>query len=71
LHGWSSAETAIQNRRWAEINVDPDFPTSQEYLPTDPANPYFGAHRVFAWNTLIFQALEMAGMRSVDRDPSQ
>jgi hypothetical protein len=63
LHGWTKANAAIENRLWAEINVDPDFPTSQEYLATDPANPFFGAHRVFAWNTFVFQALEMAGMR--------
>jgi hypothetical protein len=64
LHGWAKADDAIANRLWAEINIDPDFPTSQEYLATDPAHPFFGFHRVFAWNSFVFQALEMAGLRS-------
>ena len=60
LHGWQAADAAIENRLWAEINIVPDFPTSQEYLATDPAHPNFGFHRVFAWNTFVFQALELA-----------
>jgi hypothetical protein len=63
LHGWAQADDAITNRLWAEINIDPEFPTSQEYLATDPAHPFFGFHRVFAWNAFVFQALEMAGLR--------
>ena len=31
---------AIANRLWAEINIAPDFPTSQEYLATDPSTPF-------------------------------
>jgi hypothetical protein len=64
LHGWKRAPMAIANRLWAEINVAPEFPTSQEYLATDAANPFFGFHRVFAWNSFILQALELAGLRS-------
>jgi len=41
LHGWNGARKAIANRLWAEINISPDFPTSQEYLATDPAHPFF------------------------------
>jgi hypothetical protein len=63
LHGWSKANDAIENRLWAEINTDPDFPTSQEYLATDPDNSSFGAHRVFAWNSFVLQALQMARSR--------
>jgi hypothetical protein len=69
LHGWKKADAAIENRLWAEINIDPNFPTSQEYLPTDPAHPDFGFHRVFAWNSFIFQALELAGLRTPLMDP--
>jgi hypothetical protein len=69
LHGWPKAERAIANRLWAEIHTDKDFPTSQEYLPTDSKNPFFGYHRVFAWNSFALQALEMAGMRRPDMDP--
>ena len=69
LHGWNQADRAIENRLWAEINVSPDFPTSQEYLATDPRRPFFGYHRVFAWNAFIFQALEMAGLRKPEMDP--
>jgi len=69
LHGWDKADQAIANRLWAEINVSPDFPTSQEYLATDPRHPFFGYHRVYAWNAFIFQALEMAGLRKAEMDP--
>jgi hypothetical protein len=69
LHGWPKAERAIANRLWAEIHTDADFPTSQEYLPTDKGNPFFGFHRVFAWNSFVLQALEMAGLRNPSMDP--
>ena len=69
LHGWKNADQAIANRLWAEINVSPDFPTSQEYLATDPRHPFFGYHRVFAWNAFVLQALEMAGLRKPEMDP--
>jgi hypothetical protein len=69
LHGWSGARKAIANRLWAELSISPDFPTSQEYLATDPAHPFFGYHRVFAWNSFILQALELAGLRSPGMDP--
>jgi hypothetical protein len=68
LHGWHNADRAIANRLWAEIHIDEDFPTSQEYLPTDPKNPFFGYHRVFAWNSFVLQALEMANLRGPDMD---
>jgi len=69
LHGWSRAEHAIANRLWAEIHTDEDFPTSQEYLPTDFKNPFFGFHRVFAWNSFVLLALEMAQLRTPEMDP--
>jgi hypothetical protein len=69
LHGWSGATKAIANRLWAELNIIPDFPTSQEYLASDAAHPFFGFHRVFAWNSFILQALEKAGLRSPEMDP--
>ena len=69
LHGWAGANKAIANRLWAEINISPDFPTSQEYLAIDPAHPFFGYHRVFAWNSFVLQAMEQAGLRSPEMDP--
>jgi hypothetical protein len=69
LHGWTKADQAIENRLWAETNLSPDFPTSQEYLATDRNHPFFGYHRVFAWNAFVLQALEMAGLRSPEMDP--
>jgi len=69
LHGWSGARKAIENRLWAEVNTAPDFPTSHEYLATDSAHPFFGYHRVFAWNSFVFQALEQAGLRKPEMDP--
>jgi hypothetical protein len=69
LHGWTRADQAIQNRLWAEMNTSPDFPTSQEYLATDSKHPFFGYHRVFAWNAFVLRALEMAGLRTSRMDP--
>ena len=69
LHGWRKAEAAIANRLWAEVNVAADFPTSQEYLATDSAHPFFGYHRVFAWNSFVLLALELAGLRKPELDP--
>jgi hypothetical protein len=69
LHGWRRSENAIANRLWAEIHIDDDFPTSQEYLATEPRNPFFGYHRVFAWNSFVLQALEMAKLRTPEMDP--
>ncbi|MGD0630924.1 MAG: hypothetical protein ABR987_16475 [Terracidiphilus sp.] len=69
LHGWKQAEHAIANRLWAEIHTDEDFPTSQEYLPTERRNPFFGYHRVFAWNSFVLQALELAKLREPEMDP--
>jgi len=69
LHGWSKYKEALANRLWAEINIDPTFPTSQEYLASDPGNPEFGGHRVFAWNAFVLSALELAGLRTPDMDP--
>jgi hypothetical protein len=69
LHGWQKAERAIANRLWAEIHTDKDFPTSQEYLPTELKNPFYGYHRVFAWNSFVLQALEITGLRRPEMDP--
>jgi hypothetical protein len=69
LHGWKNADHAIANRLWAEIHTDKDFPTSQEYLATDLKNPFFGYHRLFAWNSFVLQALETAGLRTPEMDP--
>jgi hypothetical protein len=69
LHGWKRADRAIANRLWAEIHTNDEFPTSQEYLPTDTKNPFFGFHRVFAWNSFVLQALEIAGLRKPEMDP--
>ncbi len=69
LHGWTKADQAIENRLWAETNLSPDFPTSQEYLATDLNHPFFGYHRVFAWNAFVLRALEMAGLRTPEMDP--
>ncbi|MDQ2777414.1 MAG: hypothetical protein M3Y57_21235 [Acidobacteriota bacterium] len=69
LHGCKPADQAIANRLWAEVYTAADFPTSQEYLPTDPTNPFYGYHRVFAWNSFVLQALELAGLRKPEMDP--
>src|SRR5438105_15035103 len=68
LHGWKKADQAIANRLWAEVNISPDFPTSQEYLATDSRHTFFGYHRVFAWNAFILQAMELAGLSKTGMD---
>jgi hypothetical protein len=65
----TKADHAIQNRLWAETRISPEFPTSQEYLATDPNRPFFGYHRVFAWNAFVLGALEMVGLRTPEMDP--
>ena len=69
LHGWKRADHAIANRLWAETHADDNFPTSQEYLPTCAGNPFYGFHRVFAWNAFVLQALELARLREPAMDP--
>jgi len=69
LHGWSKAKKDIANRLWAEIHIDEGYPTSQEYLATTTGNPFFGYHRVFAWNSFVLLALELAGLRTPSMDP--
>jgi hypothetical protein len=69
LHGWRDASKAIANRLWAELNISSDFPTSQEYIATDAVHPFFGYHRVFAWNSFVLQALEQAALRTPEMDP--
>jgi hypothetical protein len=69
LHGWHRADHAIRNRLWAETHTDENFPTSQEYLPPSAGNPFYGFHRVFAWNSFVLQALEMARLREPAMDP--
>ena len=69
LHGWKKADQSIANRLWAELNIPSDFPASHEYLATDPRHPFFGHHRVFAWNAFVLQALELIGLRQPDGDP--
>jgi len=69
MHGWRKADHSIANRLWAEIHADENFPTSQEYLPTNRGNPFYGYHRVFAWNSFVLQALEIAGLRQPAMDP--
>jgi hypothetical protein len=60
---------AERSERRPETTISPDFPTSQEYLATDPRHPVFGYHRVFAWNAFVLQALEIAGLRNPEMDP--
>ncbi len=69
LHGWQPWETSIKNRLWAELNTATEFPTSQEYLATEPRNPFYGFHRVFAWNAFVLGAMELAGLRKPEMDP--
>ncbi len=69
LHGWQPWEKTIKNRLWAELNCATEFPTSQEYLATEPRNPFYGFHRVFAWNAFVLGAMELVGLRRPEMDP--
>lgn len=70
-HGWKPAKKRIGERLEAEITRNPDQPFSHEYLPLDESieGCWIPSTRVFAWNTFVLRALEVAGLRTPQQRP--
>jgi hypothetical protein len=70
-HGWEKAHDLMENRVWAEINLNPDWPFSKEFIPTkwSTTGSWWTSTRGLCWNVFILMANEVAGLRTPDMDP--
>ncbi|WP_069660957.1 hypothetical protein [Arcticibacter eurypsychrophilus] len=70
-HGWKKAPALMENRVWAEINLNPEWPYSKEFIPTKwtTTDSWWPSTRGLCWNVFILMANEVAGLRSPDMDP--
>lgn len=70
-HGWKKALPLMENRAWAEINLNPNWPYSKEFIPTKWTNfdSWWQSTRGLCWNVFILMANEVAGLREPDFDP--
>lgn len=70
-HGWKKAEALMENRAWAEINLNPNWPYSKEFIPTkwSTYNSWWPSTRGLCWNVFILMANEVAGLRTPEMDP--
>jgi hypothetical protein len=70
-HGWNKAMPLMENRIWAEINLNPNWPYSKEFIPTKWTNldSWWQSTRGLCWNVFILMANEVAGLREPDFDP--
>jgi hypothetical protein len=70
-HGWAKARPLIDNRVWAEINLNPQWPFSKEFIPTKwtGTDSWWPSTRGLCWNAFILMADEVAGLRTPDMDP--
>jgi len=70
-HGWSKAKPRMENRIWAEINLNPNWPFSKEFIPTKwtTYDSWWRSTRGLCWNVFILMADEVAGLRKPDFDP--
>jgi hypothetical protein len=70
-HGWKQAHDLMENRAWAEINLNPDWPVSQEHIPTKATSTatWWPSARGLSWNIFILMANEVAGLRTPEMDP--
>lgn len=70
-HGWQKAKPLMENRVWAEINLNPNWPYSKEFIPTKwtTTNTWWESTRGLCWNVFILMADEVAGLRTPDMDP--
>jgi uncharacterized protein Usg len=72
-HGWDKAEKMMQNRLWAEVNLNPQMPYSKEFIPTQytSTDTWWLSSRGLCWNVFILMANEVAGLRTQGMDPDQ
>jgi hypothetical protein len=70
-HGWTKARALMENRIWAEINLNPEWPFSKEFIPTKwtSTDSWWPSTRGLCWNVFILMADEVAGLRTPDMDP--
>jgi len=70
-HGWVKANTLMENRIWAEINLNPKWPFSKEFIPTkwSTTDSWWASTRGLCWNIFILMANEVAGFRTPEMDP--
>lgn len=70
-HGWKKAEKRMKNRLWAEINLNPNWPYSKEFIPTkwDDYEDWWDSTRGLSWNVFVLMANEFAGLREPGMDP--
>lgn len=70
-HGWKKAEALMENRAWAEINLNPKWPYSKEFIPTKwtTTDSWWPSTRGLCWNVFILMANEVAGLRTPEMDP--
>ncbi|MFO7369160.1 MAG: hypothetical protein R6X09_02695 [Bacteroidales bacterium] len=70
-HGWKKATALMENRIWAEINLNPQWPFSKEFIPTKwtSTDSWWPSTRGLCWNVFILMANEVAGLRTPEMDP--
>ena len=70
-HGWTKARPLMDNRVWAEIYLNPQWPFSKEFIPTKwtTTDSWWPSSRGLCWNVFILMADEVAGLRTPDMDP--
>ncbi len=70
-HGWGKAEKRMDNRLWAEIHLNPNWPYSKEFIPTkwDSYEDWWDSTRGLSWNVFVLMANEFAGLRDPKMDP--
>ena len=69
-HGWKKAMPRMENRIWAEINLNPNWPFSKEFIPTKwtTYDSWWRSTRGLCWNVFILIADEVAGLRDPAND---
>ncbi|WEK19636.1 MAG: hypothetical protein P0Y49_00510 [Candidatus Pedobacter colombiensis] len=70
-HGWKKAPKLMENRVWAEINLNPKWPFSKEFIPTKwtTTASWWPSTQGLCWNVFLLMANEVAGLRTPDMDP--
>lgn len=70
-HGWEKAIPLMENRVWAEIYLNPEWPFSKEFIPTkwETTDSWWTSTRGLCWNVFILMANEVAGLRTPEMDP--
>lgn len=70
-HGWDKAIPMMENRAWAEIYLNPEWPFSKEFTPTKwtSTSSWWPSTRGLCWNVFMLMADEVAGLRTPEMDP--